>query len=163
RRHRRRRHAATAPAGARGPRDRAARRRDRAHRRPPRRRGGQSRAIHPGLTMSTLALNASVAAVEPPTPEQRGRRAALPGALATALPRQARLEAETAAQPSWLPPSALAQEFAAVPGFAEQTRKEARTFATRRSNLEAQVAGERAQAESARAEIAARTRERENS
>ncbi len=82
--------------------------------------------------------------------------------LGADLLRQSRLEAEAGGATTWSPPPALVQQFAALPGFDEQARKEARTFTARQSTLAAQVDGERQQAEAMRAEIGARGREREN-
>jgi HlyD family type I secretion membrane fusion protein len=76
--------------------------------------------------------------------------------------RQSRLEAEAAGTDRWSMPPALAQEFADVARFAEQAAKERATFDARRSNVLAQIDGERRQADDTRTEIAVRLREREN-
>jgi HlyD family type I secretion membrane fusion protein len=76
--------------------------------------------------------------------------------------RQSRLEAEAAGTARWSTPPALAQEFADVSRFAEQAAKERATFDARQSNVQAQIDGERRQADDTRTEIAVRLREREN-
>lgn len=76
--------------------------------------------------------------------------------------RQSRLEAEAAGRREWRPPAALKREFPAVARFDEQAAKEQAAFDARLANLEAQVAGERRQAEETKTEIAVRLREREN-
>jgi HlyD family type I secretion membrane fusion protein len=76
--------------------------------------------------------------------------------------RQSRLEAEAGGTDRWSTPPALAQEFADVTRFAEQAAKERATFDARQSNVQAQIDGERRQADDTRTEIAVRLREREN-
>jgi len=76
--------------------------------------------------------------------------------------RQSRLEAESGGARRWQPSAALAAEFAGVKRYGEQAAKEAATFAARQANVEAQIDGERRQAEQTRTEIAVRLREREN-
>jgi multidrug efflux pump subunit AcrA (membrane-fusion protein) len=76
--------------------------------------------------------------------------------------RQSRLEAEAAGRDSWQPAPELLKEFADVPRFADRLAKERATFAARRTNVMAQIDGERAQAQDTRTEIEVRTKEREN-
>jgi HlyD family type I secretion membrane fusion protein len=76
--------------------------------------------------------------------------------------RQSRLEAEAARTDRWSAPPALGQEFADVARFGEQAAKERATFDARRSHVQAQIDGERRQADDTRTEIGVRLREREN-
>ena len=76
--------------------------------------------------------------------------------------RQSRLEAEAAGRDSWQPVATLQKEFADVARFADQLAKERAIFAARRTNIQAQIDGERAQARDTRTEIEVRTKEREN-
>ncbi|MEK8032073.1 HlyD family type I secretion periplasmic adaptor subunit [Ideonella sp. DXS29W] len=76
--------------------------------------------------------------------------------------RQSRLEAEVAGQSAWKVPAALSAEFADVKRFAEQAAKERAAFVARQSNLNAQLEGERRQAQDTRTEIEVRLKEREN-
>ncbi len=76
--------------------------------------------------------------------------------------RQSRLEAEIAGAGRWQPAAALGTEFADVKRFVEQANKEQATFAARQANVQAQIEGERRQADDTRTEIKVRLRERDN-
>lgn len=76
--------------------------------------------------------------------------------------RLARLEAEAEGRRAFRIPAALAGELTDVPGLAAQAAKEEAAFAARLAQLDGQIDGERRQMVGTRAEIEARSAERDN-
>lgn len=76
--------------------------------------------------------------------------------------RQDRLEAEIAGRETWRAPAALAAEFNDVKRVGDLIAKEQSSFAARRANLNAQIEGEKRQAQDTRTEIEVRTKEQGN-